>query len=143
MKEFKFTISGNEYEVEIKKLEGGIGKIEVNGTLYEVELHKKDEKTSKTPILMRTPVPTSKGAHKIKKSKGGLHKVIAPLPGNILQFFVKEEDEVKKGDKLLLYEAMKMENTIVSEKAGRVKSIKVKPGDAVLQDDLLIELELE
>lgn len=143
MKEFKFTISGNEYEVEIKKLEGGIGKIEVNGTLYEVELHKKDEKTSKTPILMRTPISTSKGAHKIKKSKGGLYKVMAPLPGNILQFFVKEEDEVKKGDKLLLYEAMKMENTIVSEKAGRVKSIKVKPGDTVLQDDLLIELELE
>ncbi|MEE4259749.1 MAG: biotin/lipoyl-containing protein [Bacteroidales bacterium] len=143
MKEFKFTISGNEYEVEIKQLEGGIGKIEVNGTLYEVELHKKEEKTSKTPILMRTPVPTSQGAHKIKKSKGGLFKVAAPLPGNVLQIFVKEEDEVKKGDKLLLYEAMKMENTIFSEKTGRVKSIKVTAGDAVLQDDLLIELELE
>lgn len=44
MKEFKFTIHGNEYEVEIKQLEEGIGKIEVNGTLYEVELHKKEEK---------------------------------------------------------------------------------------------------
>ena len=54
-----------------------------------------------------------------------------------------KNDEVKKGDKLLLYEAMKMENTIVSEKSGSVRSIKVKAGDAVLQDDLLIELELE
>jgi biotin carboxyl carrier protein len=143
MKEFKFTISGNEYEVEILKLEGGLAKIEVNGTLYEVELHKKEEVASKTPILMRTPVPTTKGAHKIKKSKGGLYKVVAPLPGNVLQVFVKEEDEIKKGDKLLLYEAMKMENTIVSEKSGRVKSIKVKAGDAVLQDDLLVELEQE
>lgn len=143
MKEFKFTISGNEYEVEILKLESGLAKIEVNGTLYEVELHKKEETTSKTPILMRTPVPTAKGAHKIKKSKDGPYKIMAPLPGNVLQVFVNINDEVKKGDKLLLYEAMKMENTIVSEKPGRIKSIKVKAGDAVLQDDLLIELELE
>ncbi len=64
MKEFKFTIHGNEYEVEVKQLEEGIGKIEVNGTLYEVELHKIEEKASKTPILMRTPLPTSKGAHR-------------------------------------------------------------------------------
>ena len=143
MKEFKFTISGNEYEVEILKLDGGLAKIEVNGTLYEVELHKKEETASKTPVLMRTPVPTAKGAHKIKKSKEGPYKVMAPLPGNVLQVFVNVNDEVKKGDKLLLYEAMKMENTIVSEKSGRVKSIKVKVGDAVLQDDLLIELEQE
>ena len=143
MKEFKFTISGNEYEVEILKLDGGLAKIEVNGTLYEVELHKKEETASKTPILMRTPVPAAKGAHKIKKSKEGPYKVMAPLPGNVLQVFVNVNDEVKKGDKLLLYEAMKMENTIVSEKSGRVKSIKVKVGDAVLQDDLLIELEQE
>ena len=61
----------------------------------------------------------------------------------MLQVFVNVNDEVNKGDKLLLYEAMKMENTIVSEKSGRVKSLKVKAGDAVLQDDLLIELELE
>jgi len=38
---------------------------------------------------------------------------------------------------------MKMENTILAEKVGRIKSIKVKPGDTVLQDDVLIELELE
>jgi biotin carboxyl carrier protein len=143
MKEFKFTINGNEYEVEILKLESGLAKIEVNGTLYEVELHKKEENVSKTPILMRTPVPTAKGAHKIKKSKEGPYKITAPLPGNVLQVFVNVNDEVKKGDKLMLYEAMKMENTIISEKSGHVKSIKVKAGDAVLQDDLLIELELE
>ncbi len=142
MKKFKFTIRGNEYEVEVKKLEDGLAKIEVNGTSYEVELHK-EEKTSKTPILVRSPVPTSKDAHRIKKTKGGLFQVKAPLPGNILEIHVKEGDEVKKEDKLLLYEAMKMENIVLAEKAGRVKSIKIKPGDAVLQDDVLIELELE
>lgn len=142
MKKFKFTIRGNEYEVEVKKLEDGLAKIDVNGTSYEVELHK-EEKTSKTPILVRSPVPTSKDAHRIKKTKGGLFQVKAPLPGNILEIYVKEGDEVKKEDKLLLYEAMKMENVVLAEKAGRVKSIKIKLGNAVLQDDVLIELELE
>jgi len=140
MKKFKFTIRGNEYEVEVKKLEDGLAKIEVNGTSYEVELQ---EETSKTPILVRSHIPVSKDAHRIKKSQGGLFQVKAPLPGNIMEIHVKEGDEVKKEDKLLLYEAMKMENTILAEKEGRVKSIKIKPGDAVLQDDLLIELELE
>ena len=143
MKKFKFTIRGNEYEVEVKNLEDGLAKIDVNGTSYEVELQK-EEKTSKTPILVRHPVPTSKDAHKIKKTKGGgTLQVKAPLPGNILDIYIKEGDEVKKEDKLLLYEAMKMENTILAEKVGRIKSIKVKPGDTVLQDDVLIELELE
>ena len=142
MKKFKFTIRGNEYEVEVKKLEDGLAKIEVNGTSYEVELQE-EEKTSKTPILVRSHIPVSKDAHRIKKSQGGLFQVKAPLPGNILDIYIKEGDEVKKEDKLLLYEAMKMENTILAEKEGRVKSIKIKPGDTVLQDDLLIELELE
>ena len=142
MKKFKFTIRGNEYEVEVKNLEDGLAKIDVNGTSYEVELQK-EEKTSKTPILVRHPVPTSKDAHKIKKTKGGTLQVKAPLPGNILDIYIKEGDEVKKEDKLLLYEAMKMENTILADKVGRVKSIKVKQGDTVLQNDVLIELELE
>ncbi len=141
MKKFKFTIRGNEYEVEVKKLEDGLAKIEVNGTSYEVELQK-EEKTSKTPVLVRSHIPISKDAHQIKKLQGGLFQVKAPLPGNILQIFVKPGDEVKKDDKLLLYEAMKMENKLLSEKDGTIKSIKINAGDSVLQDDILIELEL-
>jgi len=142
MKQFKFTIRGNEYEVDVKKLESGMAKIEVNGTLYDVELQKED-KLSKTPILVRPPVPVTKDAHQIKKTEESIFKVKAPLPGNILKIYVKEGDEVKKEDKLLLYEAMKMENTLVAEKEGRVKSIKVREGDVVLQDDILLELEPE
>ena len=49
---------------------------------------------------------------------------------------------VTKDDKLLIYEAMKMENLLKSEKVGKVKSVKVKTGDTVLQDDVLLEIEL-
>jgi biotin carboxyl carrier protein len=141
MKKFKFTIRGNDYEVEIKKFEDGFAKLEVNGTAYNVELQE-EETTSKTPVLVRPVIQKKKDAHKIKKTNPGIFKVIAPLPGNILQVFIKEGDEVKKGAPLLLYEAMKMENKLLSEKDGIVKAIKVATGDAVLQNDVLIELEL-
>lgn len=140
MKKFKFTIRGNNYEVDILSFESGIAKLEVNGTSYNVELQKQ-EHTAKTPILVRSVVANPADAHKIKKSGSKLFKVVAPLPGNIMQLFVKEGDQIKKEDKLLIYEAMKMENKLLSEKDGVIKSIHVKPGDSVLQDELLIELE--
>lgn len=141
MKTFNFIIRGNEYEVEIKSLEDNIAKIDVNGTLYNVELQKK-EQTSKTPVLVRKPVVHSPDSAKIKQQQSSLQKVIAPLPGNILKIFVKEGDTISEGDNLLIYEAMKMENTLKAEKPGVVKSLKVKEGDAVLQDAVLIEVEL-
>jgi glutaconyl-CoA/methylmalonyl-CoA decarboxylase subunit gamma len=57
----------------------------------------------------------------------GATQVIAPLPGNIMQIFVRTSDVVKKGDKLFLLEAMKMENQILAEKDGQITAIKVQP----------------
>ena len=141
MKKFKFTIRGNDYDVEIKDFEDGIAKLEVNGTLYKVEVEK-ESIVQKTPVLRRPAMVKSKDAHKIKKTEGNIFKVKAPLPGNILQIFVKPGDAVKKEDPLMLYEAMKMENKLLSEKEGIVKSINVSVGDSVLQEDVMIELEL-
>lgn len=141
MKKFKFTIQGNDYEVYVKSMEDGLAKVEVNGTSYKVELQK-EEKVKKTPILIRTAVNLPKDAHLINKDSQAIYKVKAPLPGNIMQLFVKEGDQVAKDDPLLLYEAMKMENKLLAEKGGRIKSIKVQAGDAVLQDDVLLEIAL-
>ncbi len=141
MKRFKFTIRGNEYEVDIKSFDEGIAKLDVNGTSYNVELHK-EEKPIKTPILMRSAVSNPANAHKIKKSKNSIYKIEAPLPGNIMQIFVKEGDTVNKGDNILIYEAMKMENKLQADKEGKVASIKIATGDSVLQGDILVELEL-
>ena len=65
----------------------------------------------------------------------------APLPGLILEIQVKEGDEVKVGQDILVMEAMKMENEIQSNQSGIVKSIKVDEGDNVYEGDVLIELE--
>jgi biotin carboxyl carrier protein len=142
MKKFKFKIRGNSYDVEIKDFEDNIAQIEVNGTLYEVEVEQKETARSKTPKLVRSNVETKRSDSKIKKSVSSrATSVKAPLPGNIFKILVKEGDEVKKGDNIMIMEAMKMENNVLAEKDGKVSSIKVKEGDSVLQNDVLAEIE--
>ncbi len=139
MKNYKFTINGNQYEVEVKSFEENIAEIEVNGTSYTVELQK-EIKAPKTPKLVRAKVSPSNESKPLTRS-GTLSTIKAPLPGSILQVFVKEGDAVEKESKLMILEAMKMENTILSEKSGLVKSVKVTPGSTVLQGDVLVEIE--
>ncbi len=139
MKKFEFTIRGNKYKVELKDLEDNIATLEVNGTCYEVEIHK-EVKKAKTPRLVRKEVKLKPGEGLIQKTEKG--KIVkSPLPGNIFKINVKSGDAVKKGEVLLVMEAMKMENNVLAERDGTVKKIKVNEGDAVLQDDVLMELE--
>ncbi len=142
MKKFKFKIRGNTYEVEIKDFEDNIAQIEVNGTQYEVEVEQKESARSKTPKLVRSQVQTKRSDSKIKKTVSSkVSSVKAPLPGNIFKILVQVGDEVKKGDKIMIMEAMKMENNVLADKDGKIKSIKVKEGDSVLQNDVLAEIE--
>ena len=139
MKKFKFTIQGNEYEVEVLSYEDQLARVEVNGTRYEVEVHKQVVQP-KTPVLVRQEVPApTRSETKIRKSIGA-SQVKAPLPGNIMQIYVRNGDSVKKGEKLLMYEAMKMENSILAERDGTISAIKVQAGDSVLEGDVLMEL---
>lgn len=143
MKKFKFTIRGNKYDVEIINIEDNIAEIEVNGSRYEVEVES-EQKTTKTPKLIRKPVVPSAETDRAKTSKPtekkGAGSIKAPLPGTILQILVKEGDIVKSGDKLLIMEAMKMENNITADKEGKVTAVKVKEGDNVLEGDVLVEI---
>ncbi|HAF28446.1 MAG TPA: acetyl-CoA carboxylase biotin carboxyl carrier protein subunit [Bacteroidales bacterium] len=142
MKKFKFTIRGNEYEVEIKDIDGDIANIEVNGTSYEVGIQQEKVKTSKTPTLVRPNVPVDRKDSKIKKTVSSrAYSLKAPLPGSIFKILKNEGDEVKKGETIMIMEAMKMENNIQSEKEGKIISMKVKVGDSVLQNDVLAEIE--
>jgi len=142
MKNFKFKIKGHDYNVELLNFESGSAKVDVNGTIYEVEVQH-EVKQSKTPRLVRQEVQTKRQDSKIKKTitKTAGHDVKCPLPGNIMQVFVKNGDEVKLGDKLVMYEAMKMENTILAEKDGTIRGLSVQAGDSVLQDAKLMEIE--
>ena len=67
--------------------------------------------------------------------------ILAPMPGLILEVNVKEGQEVKEGDPLLVLEAMKMENVILAPNDGIIQSIKIEKGDAVEKKQLLMETE--
>ncbi len=140
MRNFKFTIRGHIYEVDILKFENGSAKIEVNGTPYDVEVHKAEQET-KTPVLVRPEIKHPKGAHKIKKQAESLVKVKAPLPGVIISVFVVPGDKIEKGTKLITYEAMKMENNLLSDSDGTIKAVYVNQGDNVLEGDVIIDIE--
>lgn len=70
-----------------------------------------------------------------------VNDIKAPMPGLILDVQVKEGDEVKEGDYLLVLEAMKMENTLMAPRDGVVKSVSVEKGQTVDKGQLLIEME--
>jgi len=148
MKKFKFTIEGTSYSVNVKSVEGNQAEIEVNGKNYAVGLEE-EVNPLKTPILVRKEVVTKPGENKITaktapmppSNKPSANGIKAPLPGSIIRVVAKVGDTVKEGDLLLVMESMKMENNILSEKNGVVKSITVEAGQTVMQDDILIELE--
>lgn len=141
MKKFNFTISGNKYNVNILNYENGTIELEVNGTKYNVDVEQQ-MKVSKTPTLVRSsvPAPTTKQKKIPKKLSGGF-EVKSPLPGSVFKLLVSEGDAVNIGDKLLIMEAMKMENNILAEKEGVIQKINVKVGESVLQNAILMIIE--
>ncbi|MDX9848358.1 MAG: biotin/lipoyl-containing protein [Tenuifilaceae bacterium] len=145
MKNYKFTIHGNQYEVNILSVEDNIAELEVNGTPYKVEVDKTLQQT-KTPKLVRpAAIPSTDSHPSVAKTsapsapKGAGH-VKSPLPGVILDIFVKEGETVKKGQKLVCLEAMKMENNIDSDKDGKIVKINVNKGDSVMEGDILVTI---
>jgi biotin carboxyl carrier protein len=139
MKQFKFSIHGNQYTVDVHGIEDNQAHLEVNGTAYDVEIHRKS-KASKTPTLVR-PAPKATPTPDINRKEGGSsHGIPAPLPGKVLKLHVSKGDIVEKGQLLLVMEAMKMENKVLSDRAGVVEKILVDSGDAVLQGDVLLEI---
>ncbi|MEG2151019.1 MAG: biotin/lipoyl-containing protein [Bacteroidaceae bacterium] len=144
MKQYKYKINGNLYNVAIDDVEENIAHVEVNGTPYSVELDKPIKVAApKVNTKPATAPKTETGAPVVKRpvvasSKSG---VKSPLPGIILEIKVKEGDVVKKGQTILILEAMKMENNINADRDGKVSAIKVNKGDSVLEGTDLIIIE--
>ena len=98
------------------------------------------EKPAAAPKV-ETPKPAPVAAPTTPKPVAGGFKVKSPLPGSVLKVVVTEGQAVKRGDVLLTLESMKMENNILAEKDGIVKSITIAAGQSVMQDDLLLIMD--
>jgi propionyl-CoA carboxylase alpha chain len=67
--------------------------------------------------------------------------LICPMPGKLIKIMVNEQDSVEEGQSLCVVEAMKMENTLVAQKQGRIKAIKFNEGDTLSVDQVIMEFE--
>ena len=107
--------------------------VKVNGNLYEIEIEEiAASEASNSPAKA---APQKAG---VSDAKG--EKVTAPMPGNILSVKVTNGQTVKKGDLLMVLEAMKMENEIMAPCAGKIGSMSVQKGSAVNSGDLLCSI---
>ncbi|MBQ8271366.1 MAG: acetyl-CoA carboxylase biotin carboxyl carrier protein subunit [Bacteroidaceae bacterium] len=143
MKEYKYTINGNQYQVTIEEAGETTAKAIVNGTEYTVEWEKpKEEK----PVVKVKPVATPKPAAAAPTAAPAAapvsgNAIKTPLPGVIIDVKVNVGDTVKKGDTVVVLEAMKMENNINADRDGKVVSIAVSKGDTVADGAPLVILE--
>ena len=139
MKNYKFKINGNEYNVGIVSIEGNIASVTVNGTDYQVEM----ENAPAAPVQAvpaapasaapAAPVSAPKATHAPKMAAGTGKAVTSPLPGVIIAVKVNVGDTVKAGQEVAVLEAMKMENSIEAEQSGTVTAVHVAKGDSVLE----------
>lgn len=151
MKEFKMNINGNEYAVTITDIQDDVATVDVNGMSYSVALDKpmRAPKVSKAPKVTRSidatvqspsvQVAPPSAASATSAAGGAGVAVKSPLPGVVLEVSVNVGDAVTVGKKLLVLEAMKMENIINADRDGKVIAIKANKGDSVMEgDDLVI-----
>jgi len=140
MKNYKFRINGNQYEVEVLDVDGNIAKIEVNGTVYDVEMQREIPKiktvVASAPAKAKTVKESAPAPE--KASSGKASEVRAPLPGVIIQVLVRPGDEVKAGQTVCTLETMKMENAIKADNGGKVTAVNIAAGQSVLQDEVLV-----
>jgi glutaconyl-CoA/methylmalonyl-CoA decarboxylase subunit gamma len=149
MKQYKYTINGADYDVTIDSLNGNKAKVIVNGMSFDVEmqgtLNESDlpdapaADASAAPAAPKAAAPAA--APKAAAPAGAPGKgtpVKAPLPGVVTAINVNVGQKVKKGETIVVLEAMKMENNIAAECDGTVTSVCVAQGDSVMEGTVLV-----
>lgn len=141
MKQYRFKINGNQYNVDINSIEGNIATVAVNGTSYQVELENAPSAPVQTVPVQPQPasqapaqaVPAQAAPAPKPAASGAGKPVSSPLPGVIIAVKVNVGDTVKAGQEVAVLEAMKMENSIEAVQDGTVTAIHVSKGDSILE----------
>ena len=144
MKSYKFKINGKDYTVDINGIEGRNADVTVNGIAYNVELDNEVPAPQAAPAQAPVAAPATQAAPAAPapaaSPSGAGATVKSPLPGVIISIDVKEGQAVRKGQKVAVLEAMKMENEIQADADGTVAAILVSKGDSVLEGADIIKL---
>lgn len=134
MKSYLIRVNGNEYEVEVEEI---TKNPEEKKSVVQETATPKEEIKKPVQKVERKKEETKKAADVPQ----GAESINAPMPGTILSIDVNEGDEVKAGQVLLILEAMKMENEILSPRDGKVAAIHTTKGASVNTGDKLVSIE--
>lgn len=151
MKQYKYTINGAQFDVTIDSIVGSKAKVEVNGIPFEVEMQGSSLVEEALPTVSTEAAPAATtpatpaaseapAAPAATSGPGAGTPVKAPLPGVVTKILVSAGQAVKKGDTVLVLEAMKMENNITAEADGSVTGICVSAGDSVMEGTTLLTI---
>jgi len=143
---YKMVINEKEYAVELKDVSANEIQAVVNDKEYKVAI--KDIQKIGGKKMVSTVVPSlalkTKLTAKVEATSGAAitgGTIVSPIPGQIKLIFVKSGDKVTKGQKVLMLEAMKLENDISASASGTIKKVHVSEGQTVIQNQVLVELE--
>ena len=150
MKQYKYKVNGAQYDVTINEIQGQLAKVVVNGIPFDVEMQNSQLSEDNLPDVTTTAAPSAVPAapaaaapaatEAAPSGAGEGTPVKAPLPGVVTKINVSVGQQVKKGENVLVLEAMKMENNITAEADGTVSGIAVKAGDSVLEGAVLLTI---
>ncbi len=141
-KEFNYKIKGVEYKVKINGIEDNIAKVEVNGIDFDVEMEKPIAQPKPVVRAVAAPVKTVEPPKAAEETiVAGVSPVKAPLPGTVNDIKVSVGQNVKKGETVIVLEAMKMENNIDADRDGKIAEIRVSKGDTVMEGAVLVTIE--
>lgn len=136
----KYTvrIADKSYEVEIEDIHARPIVAQVDGESFEVypENGNKIEASKEAKEILSNELPKPSASQ-----IGNVSELTAPLPGTIVEIFVKAGDEVEIGNILLVIEAMKMKNSIRSTRTGKVTEVLVSAGETVAHKQALVKFE--
>ena len=139
MRKFVINVNGNQYEVEVEEV-GGVSQ----PVTYVAPVAVAAPAAPAAPVAAAAPQAAAPkaapAAASVSSGPSGAIKVNAPMPGTILDVKVKPGQAVKKGDVLMILEAMKMEYEIVAAQAGTIASINTSKAASVNSGELLITM---
>lgn len=138
MRKFIINVNGNSYEVEVEEVKDGVAAAPSTVQKTSVQPAAPVQKSEPAAASTAKPVEPPKAAASVPA--GGL-KITSPMPGNIWDIKVSTGDTIKKGDVVLILEAMKMENEIMAPKDGKIASIHVTKGATVNSGDVLVVMD--
>ena len=144
MKEYKFKINSKDFHVAVNGISGTKADVTVNGVNYDVELENAVAPVQQAAPAQSAPVAPVASAPKAQAAAPahatGGKAITSPLPGVIISVDVKEGSVVKRGQKVAVIEAMKMENDILADADGTVTAVHVSKGDTVAEDAKIVTI---